>query len=145
MVGRFRSCRDLRFFDFTALSKRYSLPPLSIFDPVHDAREMKRRLLRLLHEEIAKPVRISDTDYLMTQALAEHIRYGTNLDFDGIMFQSVQHAAGTNYVLFDKIGDEVDRLSSDWRAKFDVEIVQEDIAIYEVRSIDYNVELKKRS
>ncbi len=75
VVGRFRSTAPLKFFDFTMLSRQLRHAALSFFDPSYRKRSEHRLLLEYLHEEIARPVRLSDTDYVMTQALAEFIRY----------------------------------------------------------------------
>lgn len=144
VVGRFTSKREMRFFDFTALSGRLSHAPLSIFDPKYESRAMRRRLLGYLHKEIAKPVRFDDTDYVVTQALAEFIRYGNALDFDGVIFQSVQRDQGINYVLFDKASTSNEMLSADWRARFDLEISASDVTIYEIASLSYQAEKKER-
>jgi hypothetical protein len=141
-VGRFMSKRTLKFFDFTALSGRVSYPPLSIFDPKYEDRAMRRRLLSYLHKEIAKPIRSGDTDYLVTQALAEFIRHEKNQDFDGIMFQSVQRDQGTNYVLFDKTSTLSDMFSPEWRAEFGLEISYSDVTIYKITSLSYQVDKK---
>ncbi|MFI3138245.1 MAG: RES family NAD+ phosphorylase [Methylococcaceae bacterium] len=71
LVGRFLSTAPLKLFDFTALSSRLEHSPLSLFDPIYQQRVEHRRLLGYLHDEIARPVRANDTDYVVTQALAE--------------------------------------------------------------------------
>ncbi|MGY4534635.1 hypothetical protein ACVW0Y_003777 [Pseudomonas sp. TE3786] len=102
VVGEFRSTRALTFFDFTALSRYGSVVPVSLFDPDYEKRTERRQFLAYLHEEIARPVSAQDTDYLMTQALAEYIRHNDQVALDGVMFGSVQNVGGVNFVLFDQ-------------------------------------------
>lgn len=102
VVGHFHSTAPLKFFDFTMLSRRLQHAPLSFFDPSYQKRSEHRLLLQYLHEEISRPVRASDTEYVVTQALAEFIRYDKKWALDGIAFRSVQCEGGVNYVLFDR-------------------------------------------
>lgn len=141
VVGKFKLVRDLRLFDLTVfLEKDIAYPPLSIFDPSHGDRELARKLLSHLHIELGRPVKLHDTDYLMTQALAEYIRYYQDHDehFDGIAFHSVQNAKGVNYTLFDRSTDD-ERAYDDWTPRFDVQIDSSDIGVVEIKRVLYRM------
>lgn len=102
VVGQFTSMNPLTIFDFTALSNQLQHTPLSLFSPDFEKRSDHRKLLQYLHDEIARPVGLLDTHYVVTQALAEFIRHNEHKTFDGMSFRSVQHEGGVNFVLFDK-------------------------------------------
>lgn len=135
-VGRFETTATLDFFDFTALNRELQHGRLSLFDSRHEKKSHHRRLLTYLHEEIARPVRSGDTDYVMTQALAEFIRYSKLGKFDGIAFQSVQRAGGINYVLFDK-SEPATMLAPQWRPTFDVKIESANVSVHTVTGVSY--------
>lgn len=136
-LGRFESLAPLKFFDFTALSRRLRHAPISLFDPSYEERSLHRKLLEYLHEEIARPVRSNDNDYVMTQALAEFIRYNDAAKFDGISFRSVQRDGGINFVLFDK-GDAASMVAPDWRPTFDLGIAAQDVTSHQITGVTYN-------
>ncbi|MBB5609348.1 MULTISPECIES: RES family NAD+ phosphorylase [unclassified Janthinobacterium] len=136
VIGKFRSTKELKIFDLTALSGRLKHSPLSFFDSSYEKRYILRLLLSHLHIEIGRPAKLHDTDYLMTQALAEYIRFDCNEKFDGIAFKSVQNSDGVNYMLFDCSTQE-ERNHIDWKAKFDVEIVKSDVGIISINTISY--------
>ncbi|MBS4096061.1 MAG: RES family NAD+ phosphorylase [Sulfuricella sp.] len=137
VVGRFRSTKCLKFFDFTALDGHLSHTPLSLFDPIYEERSQRRLLLEYLHDEIARPVRTNDTDYVVTQALAEFIRYEKEQAFDGIIFRSVQNEGGINYVLFDKKKDPNSMHAPNWRPQFDLEISTDCTSLHTVTAVQY--------
>lgn len=137
VVGRFQSTAPLKFFDFTVLSRRLRHAPLSFFDPSYEKRSENRMLLEYLHEEIARPVRASDTDYVMTQALAEFIRYDKKWAFDGIAFQSVQCEGGVNFVLFDR-GAPVAMVAPDWRPTFHLAISSDAVSLHVIEGVRYS-------
>lgn len=136
VVGRFQSTEPLKFFDFTALNRWLKHEPLSIFDPSYQKRLEYRMLLKYLHEEISRPVRANDTDYVITQALAEFIRYEKRWAFDGIAFQSVQRNGGVNYVLFDR-GAPENIHRPDWRPTFHLAIESDSVSLHIVDSVYY--------
>ncbi|WP_235537880.1 RES family NAD+ phosphorylase [Pelomonas sp. Root1217] len=137
-VGRFVSTAPLQFFDFTALSRRLQHTRLSFFDPRHLEREQHRKLLQYLHDEIARPVGATDVEYVMTQALAELIRYDKPGAFDGISFRSVQHEGGVNFVLFGKQDHLLRAMRSpEWRPEFDVAIDSSDVTFRKIEGVAY--------
>jgi hypothetical protein len=137
LVGCFLSTAPLKLFDFTALSSRLEHIPLSLFDPRYQQRVEHRRLLDYLHDEIARPVRANDTDYVVTQALAEFIRYDEQQAFDGIAFRSVQRNGGVNFVLFDKSTPE-SMVAPGWQPRFDLEISTGAVTMYRIGAIHYD-------
>lgn len=137
VVGRFQSTAPLKFFDFTMLNRRLQHAPLSFFDPSYQKRSEHRMLLEYLHEEIARPVRASDTEYVVTQALAEFIRYDEKWAFDGIAFRSVQCKGGVNYVLFDR-GTPEAMVAPDWRPTFHLAISTDAVSLHEIEGVRYS-------
>ena len=121
VVGQFSSTSPLTIFDFTALSDQLKYSPLSLFSPDYQKRSDHQILLQYLHDEIARPVKLLDTHYVVTQALAEFIRYNEQQAFDGVSFRSVQHEGGVNFVLFDK-SDFGSLQAPGSRPKFDLKI-----------------------
>jgi hypothetical protein len=113
---------------------------LSFFDPSYGKRSEHRMLLEYLHEEIARPVRLNDTDYVMTQALAEFIRYDEQWAFDGIAFRSVQREDGVNYVLFDR-GPLEAMVAPDWRPTFHLAISTEAVSMHVIEGVRYRHEV----
>ncbi len=122
VVGAFSSSSPLTIFDFTALSNQLKHTTVSLFSPDYQKRCDHQSLLHYLHDEIARPVSGRDTHYVMTQALAEFIRYHEQQPFDGVSFRSVQHDGGVNFVLFDKSDSETGR-SHSGRPSFGLEIL----------------------
>lgn len=137
VVGRLRSTAPLKIFDFTSLSNQLRHANISLFDPNYKERNEHRMMLEYLHDEIARPVRAGDLEYVVTQALAEFIRYDTQWAFDGIAFRSVQCQGGLNYALFDR-GTVEAMQAPDWRPKFHIDIRTEDVSMYEIESVTYN-------
>ena len=135
VLAQFVSTEELKFFDFTTLDA-LKHDPISLFSPSYEKRTDRRLLLEYLHDLIARPVRVSDTDYVMTQALAEYIRY-CQYEFDGIAFRSVQRSdGGINYVLFDKSSFESLK-SPDWRPKYSLETSAKAVSIHQVEGVSY--------
>lgn len=139
-VGKFKSTKQLRVFDFSMLSRSMKLNTLSYLDASFKRRSDMQMLLKYLHEEIARPIRASDTDYVVTQVLAEFIRYEKKWKFDGIAFQSVQRKGGLNYVLFDRSEPE-ELAASNGAPKFHLSIDAGDVSMYTIEGVSYNHEL----
>ncbi|WP_092224311.1 RES family NAD+ phosphorylase [Pseudomonas sp. NFACC08-1] len=136
VVGKFISNRYLEFFDFTALTALQH-KELSWFQPGYRERTDHRLMLEYLHDLIARPVRATDTDYVMTQALAEFIRYYGKQRFDGISFRSVQREGGVNYVIFDRSTPEALQ-TPDWAPEFDLVVSQEELSVFEIARVNYH-------
>ncbi|WP_313326075.1 RES family NAD+ phosphorylase [Pseudomonas qingdaonensis] len=139
VVGKFTSTKVMRIFDFTVL-ENLEHESISIFHPLYDNRAERRQLVKVLHGLIARPVRSTDTDYVMTQALAECIRYSRH-DFDGVAFRSVQRSGGgVNYVLFDKSSSD-SMLSPTWVPEFNLEITVDSVLAHQVEGVEYRTQL----
>lgn len=137
VVAEFVSTRDLKVFDFTALTELHHTE-ISWFNPLYRKRTDHRLLLEYLHDLIARPVRATDTDYVMTQALAEFIRYYRDQMFDGIAFRSVQREGGVNFVIFDR-STSGELQSPDWKPQFDLELSQVKPSVFEIARVNYDM------
>jgi hypothetical protein len=92
----------LRVLDFTKLEKSHGVG-LSYFQPDFDAEVDRLAFLRRLHTLISQPVTPGrESDYLITQTMAEYLAHVHHEPFDGILFKSVQREGGINVVLFSK-------------------------------------------
>ncbi|MGF6410790.1 RES domain-containing protein [Paraburkholderia sp. 32] len=99
-VGLFETTRPIRFFDFRNFKNFRAPTKLGYWYEDYEERQICRELLLHLPEVIAKPVREGETGYITTQAMVEFIRHKLAGDFGGVIFSSVQHAGGTNFVVF---------------------------------------------
>lgn len=138
VVGRFRLRVPVKVFDFPALTEKLHHSPLSWFDPEHDERCRMRRLLAFVHDDIARPVRAADTDYVVTQALADFISQHAE-GFQGIAFQSVQRGGGVNYVFFDQ-GSSTFKTDPSWSPSFPVEPCPDGVSVQRIKSVSYGHE-----
>ncbi|MFF7108847.1 RES family NAD+ phosphorylase [Pseudomonas sichuanensis] len=136
VVAEFVSARPLEFFDFKALTA-LKHQAISWFEPGYQVRTDRRRLLEYLHDLIAQPVRANDTDYVVTQALAEFIRYYGKQRFDGISFRSVQREGGVNYVIFDRSPLESLQIP-DWVPQFDLVASKDAVSVFEIARVEFH-------
>nr|WP_255504134.1 RES family NAD+ phosphorylase [Cupriavidus sp. UME77] len=149
IVGEHRITKNMRFFDFTAIDHTVRHEPLSLLDPFYEKRMELRSLLRSINEQIGKPVRAGDPgSYIITQALAEFIRYESDTElggekFDGIIYRSVQNRGGENFVLFNGNGDDLQMQAPNWKPKFDTEVAN--IRLFEAEAIHYACAASNRS
>ncbi|MBB5442072.1 MULTISPECIES: RES family NAD+ phosphorylase [unclassified Paraburkholderia] len=96
-----RTSRPLRVLDFARLETAHSSKPLSYFQPDFQKQRKRRNFLKILHTLIAQPVTPGhESDYLITQTMAEFLSHVAKPSFDGILFKSTQRQNGTNIVLF---------------------------------------------
>ncbi|MCG5077823.1 RES family NAD+ phosphorylase [Paraburkholderia tagetis] len=96
-----RTNRPLRVLDFERLETARSSKPLSYFQPDYQKQLKRRNFLKILHTLIAQPVTPGhESDYLITQTMAEFLSHVAAPSFDGILFKSTQRQNGTNIVLF---------------------------------------------
>ncbi|MFJ9452204.1 RES family NAD+ phosphorylase [Herbaspirillum sp. NPDC101397] len=119
-ICQFQSERALKFFDFCGLNMHRSHPLLSYFIDDYAERKDRRNFLAYLHETIAHPVTSEPSRYIVTQAMAEYLRYKHKENFDGIIFKSVQHSGGINYVIFDESRSHKDVTKLNWQPSFAV-------------------------
>jgi hypothetical protein len=103
-----RTTRLLQLLDFTRLEKSHS-KRLSYFQPDFSAEVQRLEFLRRLHNLISQPVVPGrESDYLITQTMAEYLAHVHREPFDGLLFKSVQRDGGVNVVLFRERGLEAD-------------------------------------
>jgi hypothetical protein len=101
-VGEFSLLKPVRLLDFRRLEgARYSSKTLSFFDPMFTQKVEKRKFTARLHELIREHVLPGEeSQYLITQAMAEYLAHVRRPAFDGLMFGSAQRQGGVNVVLF---------------------------------------------
>jgi hypothetical protein len=96
-----RTTKVLRLLDFQRLQDSGGGEPLSYFQPDFADQAEKRGFRRRLHRLISQPVIPGrESDYLITQTMAEYLAHVHDKPFDGVLFASVQREKGTNIVLF---------------------------------------------
>lgn len=121
-----RTSKPLRLLDFTRLEESHG-SGLSYFQPDFTVEVEKRAFLRQLHTLISQPIIPGkESDYLITQTMAEYLAHVHCPGFDGILFSSVQHAGGINVVLFPGQDNS-----------FPLNYVYESIQLLTTRSIEY--------
>lgn len=100
-VIRLHTLRPLKVLDMGRLETVTAAGSLSHFQPDYEDQLMRHAFLRRLHRLISQPVVPgNESDYLITQAMAEYLAYVHTEHFDGIKFSSAQKVGGTNIVLF---------------------------------------------
>jgi hypothetical protein len=98
---KLRTTKALRLLDFSLLEHAHSGNPLSYFQPDFSDEVEKRIFRRQLHRLISQPIVPGrETEYLITQTMAEYLAHVHEEPFDGILFASAQRANGKNVVLF---------------------------------------------
>ncbi|WP_158821658.1 RES family NAD+ phosphorylase [Granulicella sp. S156] len=124
-VIKLRTTKPLRLLDFSRLERSYT--NLSYFQPDFEEECEKGVFLRRLQKLISQPIIPGrETDYIITQTLAEYLAHVHDLHFDGVLFQSVQRSEGTNIVLF-----------PDVEGNFPLSYVDQSIALHTTTSIEY--------
>jgi hypothetical protein len=129
-----RTNRSLRILDFSRLETARSNKRLSYFQPDFHQQLERRGFLRTLHALIAQPVTPGhESDYFITQTMAEFLSHVAKPSFDGIMFKSTQRQRGTNIVLFpyallDETGEP---------PNLPVSLASEQLKLYRTDSISY--------
>ena len=119
-IGLFVTTRGLKFFDFTRFNLPRERDNLSVWHDDYAERLDALILLKYLEHLIGLPVRTGEADYIMTQAMAEFLRFDVDGGFDGIIFGSVQSEGGTNYVIFSERNDAKNLSDPDWHPSFPV-------------------------
>lgn len=109
----------LRVLDFTRLDDARSGKALSYFQTDFTDQLERREFLRRLHSLISQPIVPGrESDYLITQTMAEYLAHVHEKPFDGILFSSVQRAGGINIVLFADKGLLTDKPEDAFRLKY---------------------------
>lgn len=141
VIGEFSSTRDLVFFDFTRLNEDFEHEAVSLFDKYGPESIKLRFMLRHLHIELSKPAKPGDLGYVVTQALAEYIRFYEAVKFDGIAFSSAQRQGGVNYVIFGRV-DSLANQQQVENEKYGVEISNDSVTVHQVDGITYGFSKK---
>jgi hypothetical protein len=124
-VIKLLTTRSLRLLDFSRFGESYTR--LSYFQPDFVALCEKGAFLRRIQRLISEPIVPGrESDYVITQTLAEYLAHVHQQPFDGILFDSVQREKGTNIVLF----PDVD-------GGFPLSYVDKSVTLYSTRSIEY--------
>ncbi|RQM44437.1 RES domain-containing protein [Paraburkholderia bannensis] len=143
-TGVFVTTRELKFFDFTRFSMSGIKNELSVWNDDYVERRDTLILLKYIEQLIGQPVRKGDTDYIMTQAMAEYIRFDADGGFDGIIFRSVQTEKGFNYVIFSDKGNEAALEDTNWEPGFPVQLDtktnKKSLRLHRIARISYEIE-----
>jgi hypothetical protein len=125
-----RTTKPLRLLDFARLGESFSR--LSYFQPDFTDQCEKGVFLRRLQSLISQPIVPGrETEYLITQTMAEYLAHVQKKPFDGILFKSVQRSGGTNIVLF-----------PDVQNVFPLAYVDASFTLFSTESIQYTHEQK---
>lgn len=102
-IAPFEITRPIRLLDLTALKDVREQG--SIFDNSYAERLKRAKFLQYLSEHLTKPVMPDDADseYLITQAIADYLASGFTIDLDGIIYPCKQiQPTSANVALFYK-------------------------------------------
>ncbi|MEN5208651.1 RES family NAD+ phosphorylase [Stenotrophomonas terrae] len=129
-VVELRTTRKLRVLDLRRLEKAWAKH--SLFDPKYSEKRIRFAALRQLHEQVSQPILPGrESDYIVTQTMAEYLAHVCDKPFDGIVFRSAQDAQGTNIVLFARGKPFDGKLSS----KFGVKYKKDSLSFVRIRSV----------
>nr|WP_298125556.1 RES domain-containing protein [uncultured Pseudoxanthomonas sp.] len=131
-----KTTRPLRILDFTRLER--ATDENSIFDPEYAEKRDRHEFLRELHDLISEPVVPGrESDYLITQTLAEYLAHVHKGKFEGIAFTSAQNEGGTNFVLFSHIPDRshLPDLEASVEERFGVDYVAESLRFVHIEKV----------
>jgi RES domain len=121
----------LHLLDFTRLEQARGL--LSYFQPDFTAESERQAFLRHVHGIVSQPVIPGrESDYLITQTLAEYLAHVYARPVDGILFRSVQRKGGVNVVLFPK------NAAVENAATFPLNYVAKSFKVYSTQGISYD-------
>jgi hypothetical protein len=99
--GKFKLTRPMRVLNFQLLENAYLGPHPSYFDSTFRRNFARREILQMLHQKITTPVLPGqESEYLITQVIAEYLATQHTQRFDGVIFRSAQRKNGNNIVLF---------------------------------------------
>lgn len=131
-----QTTKPLRVLDFTRLQESHG-EGLSYFQPNFDTEVERRAFLRRLHTLISQPVVPGkESDYLITQTMAEYLAHVHKEPFNGILFKSVQRAGGINIVLFSEREPGADAGAN----KFPLAYVDGSFKLFSTKEIEYKHE-----
>jgi RES domain len=120
--------------DFTRLQRSHGTG-LSYFQPDFVEEVERLAFLRRLHTLISQPVVPGrESDYLITQTLAEYLAHVHREPFDGVLFKSVQRAGGTNVVLF---AERPRAAAAPGNSTFPVSYIDRSLRLFSTEKIQY--------
>lgn len=129
-VVELRTTRKLRVLDLRRLETAWA--EHSYFDPKYSEKRIRLAALRQLHEQVSQPILPGkESDYVVTQTMAEYLAHVCVKPFDGIVFRSAQDADGTNIVLFARSKPFDGKLS----ARFGVKYARGSLCFVRIRSV----------
>lgn len=122
--------RPLRVLDFGRLER--ALCAISMFDPQYSDQRARLATLRELHRLVSEPVVPGgESDYLITQTMAEYLAHVYEKPFDGVVFRSAQDGEGENVVLFSR---DVP-FDGDLPGRFGVDYVEDSLGFVRTRAV----------
>lgn len=133
-VIKLSTTKALRILDFTRLEKARGDEGLSYFQPDFDKARQKSHFLQMLHDLISQPIVPGrESDYLITQAMAEYLAHVVAHPFNGIKFKSAQNDGGMNLVLF----ADAELLLGGKEMEFRVQYVADSLKFHKVTAVAY--------
>lgn len=134
VVAKFSVIRPLKLLDLTLLSQIQLGEKASFFDAATKAAAQRRDFLRALSEKMTAPVmpENQNSNYLITQVVADYLAMHPRASIDGIVYPSVQRnsddpgTSGANIVLFHKAATAIDADSEGATAQVELWEYEED-------------------
>jgi len=127
-----RTTEPIRVLDFSRLERARSGGAISFFQPDFKEQISKQYFLKHIHQLISQPIVPGrESEYIITQTMAEYLAHVHPKPFNGILFQSTQHEKGENLVLFAK---------EQWYSsakQFSVSYIPGSLKVFTTRSIKY--------
>lgn len=118
--------RPLSLLDFGRVEEAYS--GLSSFQSNFDEKMERNAFLRRLETLISKPIIPGrESDYLITQTMAEYLTRVRSPRFDGMVFNSAQRSGGKNVAIF-----------PDPQDSFAMQYVADSFNVRSVNSVEYS-------
>lgn len=137
VVAEFQTTKPLRLVDFRRLERAWGGKESSYFQSDYKAQAGRSHFLRRLHRLISQPIIPGhESDYLITQVLAEYLGHVREKNFDGLLFTSTQRKGGTNIVLFPKRYSDEDKMLE----RFSLRVAKKTAKLYRTRGIEYDME-----
>jgi hypothetical protein len=136
VTAEFQTTHPLKVVDFRRLEKAWG-KQLSYFQSDYRSQAGRRVFLRRLHRLISEPIVPGhESEYLITQVLAEYLGHVREKSFDGLLFRSTQRENGTNVVLFPKKYADPDSLL----IRFSLRFIAKTERIHRTRGIEYDTQ-----
>jgi hypothetical protein len=127
-----KTTKPLRVLDLSRLDVSRGAEALSYLQPDFTQQVEKNAFLRRLQSLVSQPIVPGhESDYLITQTMAEYLAHVHNEPFNGILFSSAQRAGGRNVVLF----SDLEPLAHS--QTFGIEYVEGSVEIQVTTGIEY--------